>query len=111
MTGDNDSKMNNAILYSRNTFPEFGKVFNSKDSTINGFAIKYSFVKDDNSSNEHIWLSYITFENENYHGIIDNTAEFTKRIKEGEKIQINLDKISDWNYIKNDTILEDIPSK
>ena len=51
MTGDNDSKMNNAILYSRNTFPEFGKVFNSKDSTINGFAIKYPFVKDDNSSN------------------------------------------------------------
>ena len=104
MTGDNDSKMNNAILYSRNTFPEFGKVFNSKDSTINGFAIKYPFVKDDNSSNEHIWLSYITFENENYYGIIDNTSEFTKRIKEGEKIQINLDKISDWNYIKNDTI-------
>lgn len=110
-TNDNDSKMNNAILESRMAFPEFEKVFNSKDSTINNFAIKYPLVKYDNSGNEHIWLSYITFENENYYGIIDNTPEFMKRIKEGEKIQINLDKISDWNYKKMIQFLEDIPSK
>ncbi len=104
MTDGEDSIMNNAILESRRSFPEFEKVFNSKDSTIDEFAIKYPFIKDDNNGNEHIWLSYITFESGTYYGIVDNTPEFTKSIKEGEKIQINLDNISDWNYIKNDTI-------
>jgi uncharacterized protein YegJ (DUF2314 family) len=103
-TDDSDLKMNNAILESRRSFSEFEKAFNSKDSTISGFAIKYPFTKDDNSGNEHIWLSYVTFENGNYYGFIDNTPEFTKRVKEGDKIQINLENISDWNYMKNDTI-------
>ena len=53
---------------------------------------------------EHIWLSYITFEDGNYYGKIDNSPEYTTKFKIGDKLKIDTQTISDWNYSKGDTI-------
>jgi uncharacterized protein YegJ (DUF2314 family) len=99
-----DIKMEEAQKKAKENFWDFEKAFKSQDSSITFFSIKYPFKQDINSGNEHIWLSLISFENGNYYGIVDNTPEFTKQIIEGQKISINIEKISDWQYLKNDTI-------
>ncbi len=99
-----DQEMNAAIQKSRKTFDEFLTAFQSKDSSIQNFAIKVPF-QTEKDGNEHIWLSDITMENGKIYGAVNNEPESTKEVVFGEKVKINRDSISDWNYIQNNRLV------
>jgi uncharacterized protein YegJ (DUF2314 family) len=110
-TTDTDSLMNEAIFKARDSFKEFEKAFLSNDTSNRNFCVKYPFEMDNNDGSEHIWLCNISFENDYFYGFVDNKPEFTIKIKEGQKIKIELYKISDWQFVKNDTIFGSFTTK
>ncbi len=103
-TDNSDKKMEIAISNAKSTFKKFKDQFFLNDSNTNSFSIKMPFSYGEAGSQEHIWIGDISFKNGDFYGIIDNTPEYTKIVKEGEKVKIDTSKISDWQYVKNDTL-------
>ena len=79
-----DKKMEEAIKKAKSSFSDFKTHFFSKDSNLNYFSIKVPFSYDGLGSNEHIWLSDISFSNGDFYGIVDNAPEYVKNIQVGE---------------------------
>lgn len=97
-TGDDDAEMNTAIEKAKSSFTVFTTAFNSKKTKFSSFSIKIPFVTV--GGNEHIWISEISKEKDNYFGIVDNLPESTSQVKLGDKIKIEPAKISDWMFIE-----------
>ncbi len=106
MVDGDDKAMNIAIETAKEKFDDFDRAFKSNKYDTSTFAIKLKFPIEKGATGEHIWLSYLTFKNGFYYGIIDNVPEFTTKIKEGQEIKVSKDKISDWMYSDNNGILK-----
>ncbi|TPG60177.1 YegJ family protein [Hymenobacter nivis] len=94
-----DNAMNAAIQASKATLPEFLRVLGQQDTATSDFALKVHY--DDGPEPEHIWLSGLTSRNGKLYGVISNTPEFTKAVKEGETVEVDTSKVSDWKYVQN----------
>jgi len=98
-----DKAMNEIIDNARNTKGEFIKVIG--DESIDQFeaAIKYPFETDPDSTSriEHIWLTNITIEDNNYFGIVANEPFYISNMKLGDKVLFDINKITDWKYVKD----------
>ncbi|MFL5731002.1 MAG: DUF2314 domain-containing protein, partial [Cytophagaceae bacterium] len=97
-----DQEMNEAIKTANATLSRFKEALQSGKDGYTFFALKTRF----NTSNggEHIWISDIRLNNDEFSGVVDNLPESTREVKEGDTIQINPDRISDWMYLDNDTL-------
>lgn len=98
-----DEEMNLIIEDSRKTTGEFLKELNNPNTTAVDFGIKYPFDTDLGSkcSVEHIWLSDIYKNNNKYYGIVVNNPIYIKGLKFGDKVEFDINKISDWKYVDN----------
>jgi uncharacterized protein YegJ (DUF2314 family) len=98
-----DEEMNLIIEEARGSIDKFLKELNNPDSLGKDFSVKYPFVTDpgSKSSKEHIWLENIEKVNEKYYGIVVNDPFYIKNMKYGDKVEFNINNVSDWKYIEN----------
>ncbi len=101
-TQETDAEMNAAIAKANETFSEFKKAFDSKDSNYDAFSIKLKFKSPQGF--EHMWLSDIRLENGDYYGIIDDDPESTTEVKFGDTVKVNMNALSDWMYTENNKL-------
>ena len=95
--------MNGIIDNARKTKDEFIKILNDKSIDKYEASVKYPFETDPGSNNsiEHIWLTNITIENGNFYGIVANEPFYISNMKLGDNVKFDINKISDWKYIKD----------
>lgn len=98
VSGD-DEEMNEAKQKAVETLEKFNTALenNKNDAVI--FSLKVAFPAPD--GDEHIWLSGITFEDGDYYGFVNNNPQVTDKVKLGDFIKIDREKISDWMYLDN----------
>jgi uncharacterized protein YegJ (DUF2314 family) len=53
---------------------------------------------------EHMWLSDIDFDGECVSGVLQNTPNWLKSIKQGDSVRIPLHEIEDWMYALDDEV-------
>lgn len=94
-----DPEMDSAIRVSKATLPAFLRVFAQQDTTTSDFALKVHY--DYGERPEHLWLANLANQNGKLYGVISNSPEFTKAVKEGETLEIDTSKISDWKYVQH----------
>jgi uncharacterized protein YegJ (DUF2314 family) len=94
-----DPEMDAAIQASKNTLPEFLRVFERQDTATSDFALKVHY--DDGPEPEHLWLANLSNQHGKLYGVVSNLPEFTKAVKEGETVVIDTSKVSDWKYVQN----------
>jgi uncharacterized protein YegJ (DUF2314 family) len=94
-----DAEMNDAIKKANRTLNEFNIALKSNDSNNTFFGLKMRFKAEDR--NEHIWIGNIKQNGNKYYGVVDNLPEYTTEVKQGDTIEIDKEKISDWMYLKN----------
>lgn len=98
-----DQAMNAIIDQARGSVSEFLKEYSNPSSTCTGFAVKYPFDTDpgSESTKEHIWLDKIEKKDGKYYGVVDNDPFYIKDMKFGDKVEFEINKISDWKYVKD----------
>jgi len=94
-----DPEMDAAIQASKATLPEFLRVFARQDTATSDFALKVHY--DDGGTPEHLWLASLSTQNGKLYGVVSNLPEFTKAVKEGETVEVDTSKVSDWKYVQN----------
>jgi uncharacterized protein YegJ (DUF2314 family) len=95
--------MNEAIKTAIKSYDEFIGKFNSRDSNNSDFSVKMKFPYE--GGNEHMWVNNIFRTREKLHGVIDSDPVQAISIKAGDTIEIDRDKVSDWMYLRNDTLI------
>ena len=95
--GGDDKEMNTAIGLANATLDNFTKALQSNNADFVNFALKTRFNTP--QGGEHIWVSNITLDNNDFFGVVDNLPESTTDVKIGDKIKIDKKNISDWMYI------------
>ena len=96
---DSDTEMNEAIKTANQTLEKFNDALKSSNPDFSYFALKTRFETP--NGGEHIWVRNITFENNQYFGVVDNLPQTSTDVKIGDTIQIVKNNISDWMYIDN----------
>lgn len=98
-----DQAMNAIIEQAQGSVNEFLKEYNNPNSTCTDFAVKYPFDTDPGSESikEHIWLNNIENKDGKYYGVVNNDPFYIKNMKFGDKVQFDINKISDWKYVEN----------
>jgi uncharacterized protein YegJ (DUF2314 family) len=98
-TSSEDEEMNEAVNAAKGTIQLFEKAFLSKKYDETSFVLKVRFATP--KGFEHIWVNNIEMENNNYYGTVNSPPESTTEVKEGEKIKIDKNNITDWLYNDN----------
>jgi uncharacterized protein len=70
-------------------------------------AVKAPFSDDDDRprrskdtpSVEHMWISDVDFDGVNVRGVLMNSPNWVRSVREGDKVRVPLDEISDWMYV------------
>jgi uncharacterized protein YegJ (DUF2314 family) len=94
-----DPEMAEAMHKSRKTVNQFLTALSSGDTTAYNFGVKAAFPIPD-GTNEHIWLTNVEASGDSIFGVIDNEPDFTTAVKFGQRVAIQKDSITDWNYTK-----------
>ncbi|MDD4937859.1 MAG: DUF2314 domain-containing protein [Candidatus Shapirobacteria bacterium] len=102
-----DEGMQEAIKIAQEEFPKFKEEIETESKRIlpvmTECLIKYAFPSDDNKVKmEHMFLSNIYSDGNNVYGTLVSEPLYTKKVKEGDKIKVELDRVSDWLYIIDD---------
>lgn len=102
-----DIEMNKIIDEARKSLPLFLEILKDESIGKDSKSVKYPFdtVPGSKSSVEHIWLSEITIENGKYFGIVGNDPFDIKTMKLGDKVEFDINKVTDWSYFKNGYII------
>lgn len=96
---DSDKEMDNAILLAQQTINKFKKAYKENNDDYKDFSIKMPFKTT--HGYEHIWLSDITYENNEFRGVVNKSPAFTREVNIGDTIMIDTKNISDWMYVEN----------
>ena len=99
MLNDSDKEMNDAILLAQQTFNKFEKAYKENNDDYKDFSIKMPFKST--NGYEHIWITDITYENNEFQGVVNNSPAFTREVNIGDTIIIDTKNISDWMYVEN----------
>ncbi|WP_426061198.1 DUF2314 domain-containing protein [Hymenobacter sp. B1770] len=87
----------------RATLPQFLDAVQHHDSSSYNFAVKLPFT--DGEQKEYIWLGEPTLESGKWYGIVDNMPEYTKEVKQGDKVAFDTASVADWNYTRNGELI------
>jgi len=100
---DGDAEMNAAINKARATVSTFIKELKHPRPGDTLFSIKVKVSDPGKKYAEHIWLTHLTFDGTQFHGIVSHGdgPETIKSVKEGQKLSAKPNQISDWAYSAN----------
>lgn len=92
-----DAEMNAAIETARASLGEFQAMLRAPCGDCTNFSLKVRFQTGPDSA-EHIWVSDVVAEGAGFKGILDNDPQAIEGLKYGDRVDVPLDKISDWFY-------------
>jgi uncharacterized protein YegJ (DUF2314 family) len=90
----------------RETLPVFFRRLQSPLPGDGNFRLKYPLRADFRSgfSREQVWLSDIRFRDGRYSGVLDRSPYYVSGLAGGERIDFNIEEISDWMFTRNGKI-------
>ena len=95
---DDDPRMKAAVAEARRKWPQFVKAFEGrKEGEI--FAVKTPFTEGKDT--EFMWTQVTAIEGGAIHGILDSDPVHITRLKAGDRVQVKLEDLNDWNYIRD----------
>ncbi|MBD8346376.1 DUF2314 domain-containing protein [Dysgonomonas sp. HGC4] len=96
---EDDKEINIAMDKAKETFNQFEKAFieNQKTNRYTNFVVKEGFPTKDGSK-EHMWVSELTYDGNNFFGIVSNEPLYDTQVQFGDTITIDKNLISDWMY-------------
>ena len=95
-----DPEMAAAKAKARATLPEFWQAFDHPGPSEEGFALKLA-VPIGPANTEHIWMLDIKREGGKITGVTGNAPRDATWMREGERVEIPEDRISDWMFMRN----------
>lgn len=98
MVSDEDPRMATAIAKSRETIQVFVDHLKSPRSDQTDFAIKVPVTE--NGKTEHLWLKDVSFDGEQFKGIINNEPLELRSVKIGELRTVRPAELSDWMFVE-----------
>ena len=96
---DADKDVDQAVHRAQDTLAEFTKALTAPQPGQTGFAVKKRCIEGDKC--EHIWLADAHFEGKLLCGTVDNIPVDLKKIREGQKVTVRPEEISDWMYLQD----------
>ncbi len=96
---DDDPQMNAAIDKARSSVNSFIQALKSPKPGQAGFSVKKPF--QDDHGGEHIWLTPVQYDGQNFQGMVNNEPVTVKNVKFGDRVSVAPTEISDWMYIDN----------
>ncbi len=96
---DNDPRMNAAIEKARATVDTFIAEVKAPKPGESAFSVKKPFT--DGGQTEHFWLSEVSYDGKNFHGVVANEPNDVKNVELGQNVEVSPAEISDWMYIDN----------
>ena len=98
-----DEQMNSAIEKAVKSYDEFLRKFDNPDGNSSDFSVKMMFSYAD--GNEHMWLNDLFRKEYKLYGVLDSDPITVTSVKAGDTVAIAKEKISDWMYLRNDTLV------
>src|SRR5208283_6009906 len=99
MVEDEDPEMKAAIAKARSTLPVFWKTLEQPTKGESKFALKVKIT--DASGTEFFWDVGIEKKDGKVHGTINNDPNIVKSVKNGQRMEITDELISDWLFMRN----------
>jgi len=98
-----DEEMNLIIDEARQSVNEFLSELNNPNTEGTDFSIKYPFDTDPGSpcEVEHMWIVDLENSDGKYFGILSNEPYYIKSMKMGDRIEFDINMVSDWKYVKD----------
>lgn len=100
-----DSEMNAAIQQAQNTLPLFIEAFQSPKSTQSYFSIKARFPYGTGDDAEHMWIDDLSFNENQFEGIVSNEPVYVHDIQVGDRITVEIADVTDWMIVDDDLLL------
>ncbi|MGK9231759.1 DUF2314 domain-containing protein [Inquilinus limosus] len=94
---ESDPAMNWAIWKARDTLPVFRKYLSQPSADIASIQLKVRLTSGD--ENEHVWLADVAAQGNGFVGTIANRIEYVSGYKEGQRIKVRPDSVSDWMVV------------
>ncbi len=103
---DDDAAMDAAMAKAVQTFPDFLKAFAAQDTSNSEYTVKYRFFYGPGGDGvEHMWLSDLHYKNDKLFGLLNNSPARVVRHEEGDTIEIKMDMVSDWMYVRDGNMI------
>jgi uncharacterized protein YegJ (DUF2314 family) len=99
IVAEDDPNMAAAIDKAKSTVDTFIAALKSPKEGQSEFSIKKEFT--DGEHREHMWLTPVTYDGQNFHGTVNNIPELVTSVKLGDAVTVAPAEISDWMYIDN----------
>lgn len=94
-----DPEMVNAINKAQDSFDEFISALLFTND-IEESLVKYMFPTTNPACVcEHMFVSELAFEDNDLYGYLYSTPQYAKDVKEGDKVLIKRDRVSDWLFV------------
>ena len=93
-----DPEMTAAIAEARAMLPQYWQVLAHPEHGESDFSLKVRIT--DGRTIEHFWAVDIEQKDGAIFGTIDNDPEVVRSVKQGDRIQISEDEITDWGYVR-----------
>ena len=95
--------MNSAIARARAEMGTFISAFTTPKATQSNFAVKKAFPskRDGVASEEHIWLSGLSYRDGRFDGRVANDPLDVKEVKAGDHATVERSDASDWMFVED----------
>jgi uncharacterized protein YegJ (DUF2314 family) len=103
MVPDDDKAMDRAVEHAQKSLGFFIAALKKKMDGDSDFEIKKGFVDGDQV--EHLWISDLTFDGQNFRGRINNRPLDVKNIKLGQQVTVAPRDVSDWMFVKDGKLM------
>lgn len=82
----------------RELYWEYRRIVRIMDIAIVKIPFEQTFRKGQEPVVEHMWINEIDFDGEKIHGVLMNSPNQLTNIKVGDRVSVDLNKISDWLF-------------
>jgi uncharacterized protein YegJ (DUF2314 family) len=102
---NDDEAMNAAIATAQETLPLFIDAMQTSTDAEAHFAIKVEYPYGSGDDAEHIWVSDLTYDGNRFKGTIGNDPVYVSGLAYGDRVDVQLEEISDWMIIQEGRML------
>ncbi len=106
-----DPEIEEASRRARDSFKHFWKEasldFNRIIPAVEIACVKVPFSddpKDPESKVEHMWVTEVDFDGEAIHGVLMNSPNWLRSVKEGDSVAVGVEDISDWMCVSSGVV-------
>jgi uncharacterized protein YegJ (DUF2314 family) len=100
---DDNPTMQAAFVKAKESVGEFIQVLAQPPSDAFGFAVKMKVTDGDKT--EYIWLSQVSYADDQFRGVLGNEPLNVKTVRIGETLAVPKQEIVDWMYIRGNTLV------